>query len=842
MKHHVAVIVSVVGIFSPLLAQDIPVRRAEPVAQDVGTSTAPPQGWDVRRAEPVSSPSVPDVRRAEPVTPRQVPTSSPSAPFRPSVSPAESDEEIRVAPAVSNFDPVAAVLEQANAYYARKIYDMAAKKYEEFLVLRPVGAERQSVLFRMGESLRAMERKAEASAAYQQVLTEFNTGDFIGPAAYRLGEAYYAARNFAASADAFGKAGQYMRDSKLRLASKYFEARSLEEIDRRMEALSAYREVVAQTEDNPYRDYALFQLAEGDSQAGLTDSAFRQFRKLAEAAQSKALRIGAAANAGLLAIDAKDYAAARPLLEQAAASHGEDEIKWKRIAQTGLVRLEYEMGNFEAAAQLATQVLPQLPAESRPKVLLIAANSQRQLERYAEALDLYDQLATEFSNSPQAREAAFYRLVALVSQKDERALSLIDEFLASSANASEKAKAYLLKAELLFTQSRFAEAAPLYEKALDAEGMDKYRSGALSKLAWCQYHEKKYDLAVATLTRFLTQFPRDPQVSTALAQRAKAQNETGQMVAALEDYAQIVNNHPEAREREDAMYQQAILLGKLQRPAEMAAAFQRLLAEYPQSNFAAEANFWIGYTAFDAKQYRDAIPALDAARKLDPKTFGERASLRVVMSYYYLEDRENASREALAWGPEKAPVEVRTWLGRSALAAGNFNQAVQFLRPLAEAPDASDELRASLVQAQVKAGDFDGARTTLKMLLPHLHEPRAKASAYLLMAEALLGQGAGEEAKAAAEEALKLQPEGRLNAEARWMNGRALLAQGRQEDAARAFMAVALLYDEKDLSPQALLGAEDAYRKVGNTVDADRARDERQRRYPDFQKTEAIQP
>jgi len=61
-----------------------------------------------------------------------------------------------------------------------------------------------------------------------------------------------------------------------------------------------------------------------------------------------------------------------------------------------------------------------------------------------------------------------------------------------------------------------------------------------------------------------------------------------------------------------------------------------------------------------------------------------------------------------------------------------------------------------------------------------------------------------------------------------------LLAQDRFDDAARAFMAVALLYDDKDLSPQALNLAEQAYRRANNVTDAERAREELQRRYPDF--------
>jgi tetratricopeptide (TPR) repeat protein len=89
-------------------------------------------------------------------------------------------------------------------------------------------------------------------------------------------------------------------------------------------------------------------------------------------------------------------------------------------------------------------------------------------------------------------------------------------------------------------------------------------------------------------------------------------------------------------------------------------------------------------------------------------------------------------------------------------------------------------------------------------------------------------------AKTQAEEALRLQPEGRVNAEARLVNGRALFAQNRYDDAARAFMAIALLYDEKDLTPEALVLAEESYRRAQNIPDAERAREELQRRYPDY--------
>jgi len=785
---------------------------------------------EVRPAEPVDpmAAPTPEVRRAQPVLP-----SAPANPASlPAVDATDGTEAIRAAPSNMAADPARQAFEQANGFYGQKMHDLAVPKYQQFLASAPRSMDRQAALFRLGECLRALKRPQEASMVYRQLLAEYNTGDFMGPAAYRLGEVQYGARDFDGAAASFRLSSHHVRDAKLRLAAKFFEGRALDAAGRKIEALSAYREVAAQKENNPYRERAVFDLAEADARAGLTDSAFRQLRGLVDTAQTPTVRISAAVKAGLLAIDLRDFESARPLLEMGAAN--QELANWRAAAQAGLVRLEYESENYSAAALRAEEALPMLPAESQPEVLLLAANARRQLGEQARALVLYDRLASEYPDSKAARDAGFHRLVSLVAQGDERASGQIDAFLASTTSDDDRAKAGLLKAELLFGQDRFAEAAEFYRQASSASGAEKYRSDALYKLAWCHLQTKHYDEAVEVLTRFLLQYPRHPRVASAFAQRALAQMETGDNVAALADFEVVVAKHPQSKEREDAMVQRALILGNLQRPAEMASAFQRLLEEYPQTKSAAQAHFWIGYAATEAKKYRESVAPLEKARELDAEKYGERATLRLLLSHYNLQDREAVAREARALGPEKAPAEVREWLGLSALEAGDDKTAVEFLVPLAAAEGSTPELKLSLAQAQIAGGQFKEARATLEQVLPKVHEPKLKARTHLLMAESLIGLRDGAAAKTQAEEAQRLQPEGRLNAEARLANGRALLAQDKFDDAARAFMAVALLYDEKDLTPQALVLAEEAYKRAANTADAQRAREELQRRYPDY--------
>lgn len=777
---------------------------------------------EVRRAEPAAPPPAAEVRRAEPVNPAEYPP----------VDVTDGTEAVRAGP-TNIEDPARQAFARANAFYGQKMFDLAIPPYREFLASAPRGIDRQAALFRLGESLRSTNRQAEAESAYRQLLSEFNTGDFIGPTAYRLGEMQFAAKNYPAAALSFRISAHHVRDAKLRLAAKFFEGRSLEASGRRTEALAAYREVAEQREDNPYRERALFDLADADARAGLTESAARQFKQLAETAQNPQVRTGSMVKGGLLAIDQRDYNNARQLLQAAAAQ--QEQAQWRSAARAGLVRLAYESENYEEAAKSAAELLPLLPPEAQPEVLLLAANARRQLGQQAEALALYDKLSAEFPGSVAAKDAAFHRLVSLVAQGDERALGQIEAFLLNSPGDEERAKAELLKAEILFARDQFAEAAPLYEKASTERGTEKYRADAMYKLAWCRLQEKKYDEAIAALTRFVTLYPRHPQIAAAYAQRALAQLQTNEKSGALSDFEAIINRHPTAKEREDAMLQRALLLGNMQRPAEMSAAFERLLAEYPETKSAALANFWIGYTAAENKKYRESLEPLEKARQLDPKKYGERATLRLLLSHYYLKDQTAAGREAKKLGADKTPREVRLWLGQSAVESGDYDTAVEFLAPLAAAEPDDRDLQTALAEAQLRAGRPADARATLEKVLPKMHEQKAKAKTHLLLSEALVALNLGQEAKAQAEEAQRLQPEGRVNAEARLANGRALMVQDRYDDAARAFMAVSLLYDEKDLTPLALLLAEQAYQRAGNTNEAAQARAERERRYPDFQ-------
>ena len=64
----------------------------------------------------------------------------------------------------------------------------------------------------------------------------------------------------------------------------------------------------------------------------------------------------------------------------------------------------------------------------------------------------------------------------------------------------------------------------------------------------------------------------------------------------------------------------------------MTATFQKLLKEFPKSAAAAQAHYYIGKSAFEAKDYETAIAEMNKARQLNKEQYGTLAALRIMSS------------------------------------------------------------------------------------------------------------------------------------------------------------------------------------------------------------------
>lgn len=825
-------------------AQQQPYRPEPPTGRavpfDEEGAVKPPPG-----PEPGFTPYRPQGRVEVAPTPGQavppsqsMPTPAQAAPppvVTSSPEPAAPDEEgtIRLSP--SRVDAATAAkqqLDRANAVYSRKMYDYAVMEYEKFLVSYSDAPGRDTALFRVAECHRMLGNDEAARTAYEKLAMEFRQGEFAGAGAYRLGEYLYADKNYEAALRQFDLAAQNAAGDEIRLTAKYNAARCLEKLNRPKEAAEIYNQLVAVEKNNPYRDYA--RLARAESLAASNDkkAAFEEFDKLAsESSSSAALRVEATVKAASLASEIGQKEKAAELFEKALSM---PEIgEWKPIALLGMIRINSDLGQYKKIRALPEATLAELKGEAAAEALLLVAGAHRQGGSNEQAMALYDRVDKDFSGTAYAEQARFQRVVVLSQKNDPKIIGEIDKLLATTKDPKERSQVGLLKAEILFREGKYMEAAPLYEAQLNAGLEDKIKKQAFYKWAWSLAQAGQIEQAESAFSQYITAYPKDDTLPSAYLQRGLTRQRAKNYKGAMEDFQAVVENYPKSPEREYALQQLALIQGQREDYPGMKASFAKLLEEYPKSAGAAQARFWIGWAAFEAKDYKEAIEQLSKARELDKKGYENRATMRILLAYYYLEDRENLAREIAANSGVNPPVEVLRWLGGKSFEEGDFAAADKFLTLAAKAnSDAPTEIWIELAESRNKLGKSKEAIAAAETYLKSAREPYARARALLAAAEARRILNEFDEATKLTEEALLLQPEGALNAQGRLLSAEITFSKGDYEEAAKGFLTVAVLYDDPKLTPRALERAAAAYRKAGNTPEADKVLEELRERFP----------
>jgi len=811
----------------PFLNEDgSPVRRALPVPRATPVPTPIPRAIPVR---PLATPA--------PAAPPAGTTITPPKPMTPP-EPEDPAGTIRISPSATPKTADQAQIELADAYYAKKMYAEAAPEYERYLGLYPNGADRVTAYFRLGESYRIRGTNNAAKNAYETLLSQFANGDFIGPAAYRLAELYYQEKQYRDALTLYRKASVRLKEPAVANAAKFFTGRCLEALGQKLEARAVYEDLVASPRDNPFHDASRLSYALLYKDGGRLSEAVKQIQALAKATENPELKIEALVRSGLWSLELEPPQAAQAETDFKAALAMPGKSYWKELAQLGQLRIISDAGKSQQVLDAYNKLGGQISPDVKPEMLMLVANAQRGLSKIPDALATYEQASKEFPGSVYDKEAQYERLRTLYATNNESLVAEIDQYLLANPEAQKRDEVLLMKAEVLFKKEDYNGAIPIYSTLELSRTLSGNRKAeALFRLGWCQLQTQNLEPAIKVFTSFINSFPTHKLIPFALLQRGLAQQSLKNLAGALQDYETLIKNHPKTPQRELALQQQALIQGQQGENAAMAASFKLLLKDFPETAAKAQASYWIGWAAFEAKNYKEAAPQLKEARDLDKEQFGEKAGIRVLLSQYYLEDKTETAKEVERYardGKTKVPPEILRWLGKNFHDGASHESAVKYLVMLTPRDEAVPEDFLLLGESQYELQRHQDAAETFQTYLKSVKLPVPRATGLLSLAKSQIGLGAFDDAQKSVDEALTLQPEGEINGRARIVAGDVQMARKQFDEAAKVYESVAVILDDAEITPEALEKAVDAWRKAGRTEEAEKTLNKLKSRYPEY--------
>src|SRR5438477_10165544 len=119
--------------------------------------------------------------------------------------------------------------------------------------------------------------------------------------------------------------------------------------------------------------------------------------------------------------------------------------KFRTIAQVGLRRLQYQTGQYTQLLADYKKEQDKIPEAAQAEVLLLAANSERQLGHADKAEELYRQIITKYPDREEARDAAYQRLINIYNSDPSALLAEVEEFLKTNPTGERADQVKLLK-------------------------------------------------------------------------------------------------------------------------------------------------------------------------------------------------------------------------------------------------------------------------------------------------------------------------------------------------------------------------------------------------------------
>lgn len=724
----------------------------------------------------------------------------------------------------------------ANGLFARGLFGEAAVEYQNYLGEFPEGPNRQSALYRLGESRVASADYEAAVRALDALLAETPPDDLRDRAALRRGVALYQSGKAEAAAEALAGVAQSAKTPGVRPEAQYYLGKVHFAANRHEAAVEALKALTGAEDAGAFGPYGHYQLGFVYLAMARDEDAAVEFAAVANTAEADAaLRTECRFRAAEIYDKLGWFDVAAKTYEQLRSESPDSE--YAQRAAYGLTWSSYHSGQYDKALTAAAEFEKMYPeSELRPGLLYLRGNCLYQQKKFAEAAKLYEELAGKFAQSPFVARAGLKRAWALYELNDrEQAAAALRTLLETTTDPQLVGQGSFLLGNLLLNGGDAAGALEAFAMAAGAE--HEFTADSHYKRAECLALLKRNGEAAGAYNDFAVKYPEHALVGEA---RLKA----GDQLYLSGDYAGAAGAFEalDAAGAKDENVLYRLALSRQNEGTEKAAgAWQRLLDSFPQSPHGAEALLRIG--EFRLREGKDPVAALELYQKaLDAAgdgPFKGQALRGLALARFETKDFEGAAelfaRLIREFPDEPLNAAVYTWAGQHEAQRERWENAVSaFEALLSKYPDYEQAGAASfeLASALDKAGRKAEAAKRFEALASGAGANGLGADALIRLAGLRESEGKGDEAIALYEKAANTNAS-ETSARARFRLGEIYQERKDFTSAARHFMRIAVLYLDDKLTPESLLRAGQCFEQGGDVAQARSVYEELTKQHPE---------
>lgn len=449
----------------------------------------------------------------------------------------------------------------------------------------------------------------ESKNAYSAVFrTAQPNSEFHTKSRYGIGYAYYNSKqydkalpHFKAFVETAGAKNPFYPDALLRLADTYYVTKAY------TTALDTYQK--AMRENNPEKDYALFQIGLVNGILDRNDAAAQAWGTLLRDFPASQYRDDAQFNQAELLFDQGQYAEAARQMGQFIQQHPNS--PFTPYAYRSQALSNFNLKNYEGAANGYIRILEKYPSHAIANSALLGLQEVLTLQNRSEEFARYLAMYKTANPADQALESVEFESAKNLyfSQKYKQAIDQLQTYIRNYPNSSNAAEARFYLAESYFRSDRIQEAMMEYQSLAKASPAN-LQVRSVQRLAELNYRQANYQQAI-------TQYRRLEKLATNRRQQVDAW--AGLMDSYYERkhldstffYANQLTQQTGAAA--NLMSKALLLKGKVlmarQQYSEATTILNQAVAQ-AKDEYAAEAYYLTALIQYEQQQYKESVETL----------------------------------------------------------------------------------------------------------------------------------------------------------------------------------------------------------------------------------------